>query len=108
MAANDRSTEDIEQALNGLIQTLSIAVPLTLLVAGAGGAFLAGRALRPVDQIANTARNIQEADLTQRIAVNTRDELGRLASTLNQMIERLENAFNRQTASTSLKCTAAA
>jgi heavy metal sensor kinase len=91
-----RSTGDIEQALDGLIRTLLIAVPLTLLVAGAGGVFLARRALKPVDDIAKTARQIGETDLTQRIAVSSRDELGRLAFTLNQMIGRLEKAFNRQ------------
>jgi signal transduction histidine kinase len=34
--------------------------------------------------------------LSQRISVNTRDELGRLAATLNAMIGRLERAFRRQ------------
>jgi heavy metal sensor kinase len=91
-----RSTKDIEQALDGLVRTLSIAVPLTLVVAAGGGVFLARRALKPVDQISQTARDIGERDLSQRIEVNTRDELGRLASTLNQMIGRLQRAFKRQ------------
>ena len=91
-----RSTKDIEQALDGLVRTLSIAVPLTLVVAAGGGVFLARRAFKPVDQISKTARDIGERDLSQRIEVNTQDELGRLASTLNQMIERLQRAFKRQ------------
>jgi heavy metal sensor kinase len=91
-----RPIEDIEQALAGLKRALTLAIPLTLLVAGAGGLFLARRVLRPVQHIADTARNIGETDLSRRIAVNTRDELGQLAATLNQMIERLEKAFNRQ------------
>ncbi|MBM4462934.1 MAG: HAMP domain-containing protein [Chloroflexi bacterium] len=91
-----RSTKDIEQALDGLVRTLSIAVPLTLLVAAGGGVFLARRALKPVDQISQTAQDIGGGDLSQRIEVNTRDELGRLASTLNQMIGRLQRAFKRQ------------
>ena len=91
-----RPVADAEQALDGLVRTLIIAVPLTLLVAGAGGMFLADRALKPVGQIANTARRIQETDLSRRITVSTRDELGRLGSTLNDMIERLEKAFKRQ------------
>lgn len=90
------STEDIESALAGLIRTLVIAVPLTLVIAGAGGVFLANRALKPVGQIARTAREIEESDLSRRIPVQSKDELGRLASTLNQMIERLEKAFKRQ------------
>jgi len=91
-----RSTGEIDEALADLERTLLIAVPLTLVVAGAGGVFLAGRALKPVDQIARTALEIEGRDLSQRIPVTTKDELGRLASTLNQMIERLEKAFKRQ------------
>jgi heavy metal sensor kinase len=91
-----RSTNQIDQALAGLLRTLIIAVPLALAAAAGGGIFLAGRALRPVDKIAQTAREIEENDLSQRINVNTRDELGRLAATLNAMIARLEKAFQRQ------------
>ncbi len=91
-----RSTQHIDDALDGLTTTLVIAVPLTLLIAGAGGVFLARRALKPVDQIAQTALEIEGTDLSQRIKVDTKDELGRLASTINQMIERLEKAFKRQ------------
>ena len=53
-------------------------------------------AFKPVDQMTQTARDIEETDLSQRIKVYTKDELGRLATTLNQMIERLEKAFKRQ------------
>jgi len=91
-----RSTEQIDQALHGLVRTLAIAVPLALAVAAGGGIFLAGRALKPVDEIARTAQEIEENDLSQRINVSTKDELGRLAATLNQMIGRLEKAFQRQ------------
>jgi heavy metal sensor kinase len=91
-----RSTKQIDQALTGLVRTLIIAVPLALALAAAGGIFLARRALKPVDKIAQTAREIGEGDLSQRINVNTKDELGRLAATLNEMIGRLEKAFQRQ------------
>ena len=91
-----RSTTDIDESLAGLIRTLVIAGPLTLVLAGAGGIFLAQRALKPVDQITRTAHEIEESDLSRRIPVQSKDELGRLAATLNQMIERLEKAFKRQ------------
>jgi len=91
-----RSTKQIEQALAGLVRTLLVAVPVALAVAAAGGVFLARRALEPVDKIAQTAQEIGESDLSRRINVTTEDELGRLAATLNQMIERLEKAFQRQ------------
>jgi heavy metal sensor kinase len=91
-----RSTRQIDQALHGLVRTLVIAVPLALAVAAGGGIFLARRALKPVDKIAETAQEIEENDLSERINVNTKDELGRLAATLNAMIGRLERAFQRQ------------
>ncbi|MDH4268776.1 MAG: ATP-binding protein [Dehalococcoidia bacterium] len=91
-----RSTKQIDQALHGLVRTLVIAVPLALALAAGGGIFLARRALKPVDKIAHTAEEIEETDLSRRINVNTKDELGRLAATLNAMIGRLEKAFQRQ------------
>lgn len=91
-----RSTKQIDQALHGLVRTLVIAVPLALAVAAGGGIFLARRALKPVGKIAETAEEIEETDLSRRINVNTKDELGRLAATLNAMIGRLEKAFQRQ------------
>lgn len=92
-----RSTEEIDNALSRLVRTLGIAAPLAMIVAGGGGVFLANRALRPVDRIARTARQIEESgNLDQRIQLNSRDELGRLAGVLNGMIERLQKAFRRQ------------
>ena len=91
-----RPTEDIKQALDRLLHTLLIAVPLTLVAAGGGGVFLARRALKPVDEMTQKARSIEERDLSQRIDVKTKDELGRLAATLNEMFARLEKAFKRQ------------
>jgi len=91
-----RSTKQIDQALVRLVRTLIIAVPLALALAAGGGIFLARRALKPVSKIAQTAQKIGESDLSQRINVNTKDELGRLAETLNEMIRRLEKAFQRQ------------
>ena len=75
---------------------LLIAVVSVIVLAGIGGLFLASRVLKPVEQITQTAQKIEESDLSQRIAVKNDDELGRLASTLNDMIARLEEAFNRQ------------
>ncbi len=89
-------SEDIESVLGHLCNILIIAIPLTLLLAGGGGIFLAHRALNPVKKISDTARRIEESDLSRRIDVGTKDELGFLSETLNQMIDRLDKAFNRQ------------
>ncbi|MCP3888145.1 MAG: HAMP domain-containing protein [Desulfobulbaceae bacterium] len=91
-----RPINDIEIALDRLFYILCLAVPLTIVLAGGGGVFLASRVFRPIEKITETAKKIEESDLSRRIDVKSRDELGRLASTLNQMIARLESAFNRQ------------
>ena len=87
--------EGIEEALNQLLLILLVAVPLVLVVASLGGSFLANKALRPVDEITRTAQRIGSGDLSQRISLEGRldDEIGRLVSTFNEMIGRLESSF---------------
>jgi heavy metal sensor kinase len=91
-----RPIDVITSTLGALRTTLAIAVPLALLLSAGGGLFLVRRALRPVDRMIATARQIEEKDLSERIDVQSHDELGRLATTLNAMLERLERAFRRQ------------
>jgi heavy metal sensor kinase len=88
------SLEGVEEALDQLLLILLIAVPAALLVASTGGLFLANKALRPVDEITQIARRIGSGDLSQRIRIKrANDELGRLASTFNEMIAKLEESF---------------
>ncbi len=73
------------------------AVPLTLVIASVGGLFLANRALGPIDRLTRRARTITAQDLSQRMDVkHGNDEVGRLATTLDEMIGRLEAAFLSQ------------
>jgi signal transduction histidine kinase len=56
-----------------------------------------GRALRPVEQIRGAVTAITSADLSQRVPEpGTDDEIGRLASTMNDMLARLEDSAARQ------------
>ena len=90
------SLEGVEDALHQLLLILLIAVPAALLFASAGGLFLANKALRPVDEITQTARRIGSGDLSQRIRIKrVNDELGRLAATFNEMIAKLEGSFRQ-------------
>jgi signal transduction histidine kinase len=52
--------------------------------------------LRPVRMVTGTATAISEGDLTRRIEVTGRDEVGALAATFNDMLDRLEEAFATQ------------
>lgn len=82
--------------LHRLLVTILVAAPITLLIAAAGGYWLATRAMRPVRVISNTVQSIGATDLSRRLNLGTRDELGELAATFDQMLDRLEAAFKRQ------------
>jgi heavy metal sensor kinase len=90
------SLEGVEEALNTLFIILIIAVPLTLMVASLGGQFLAEKALKPVDQVTQTARLITSQNLNQRIMPpRVKDEIARLVETFNEMISRLDQSFRQ-------------
>lgn len=95
----------VAESLQGVTQTLQQLAMLMLasmvggLVLAFGvGALLAHQALAPIDHITQTAHAIARSnDLTQRIeAKPTRDEVGRLAATFNEMLERIEALFRAQ------------
>ena len=67
-----------------------------LVVAFLGGLWLADRAMRPVKAITNAARTISESDLNQRLNLRGHDELAHLAATFDEMLNRLQTAFERQ------------
>jgi len=72
-------------------------IPVTIILASAGGYFLARRNLAPVADMTARADRISESTLHDRLAVqNPADELGRLATTLNRLLDRLDVAFERQ------------
>ena len=61
------------------------------------GYFMAGRVLKPIDQITTLAREIEASDLSRRIDLRgPDDELTRLGATIDGMLERLERAFRGQ------------
>jgi len=90
------SLEQVGEALKTLLLILWITVPSALVVASLGGLFLANKALKPVDEITKTARMITSKRLDQRIKLRkTKDEIGRLAETFNDMISRLGQSFKQ-------------
>ncbi len=87
---------DPNRQLGLLLASLAIGSTLTLLVALVGGFWLADRAMRPVQVITETAHKISETDLNLRLELKGRDELARLADTFDDMLGRLQAAFERQ------------
>jgi heavy metal sensor kinase len=84
----------VDAARRRFLFTLLGLAPLALGAVATGGWLVASRALAPVDAMVATARRIGAEDLSGRIEIEGReDELGRLASVLNDMLARLERAF---------------
>lgn len=91
------SYRHFQEVQRQLVFLLVVVIPFTLLAASAGGWFLASSALTPIDRITRTVQQISADDLHQRLNLKLpNDEVGRLASTFNQMLSRLEDAFERQ------------
>lgn len=88
--------DGVLREIDALTSTLLTLVPFGLLAAGLGGAFLTGRALQPVREIAGTAARLGASDLSERLPVSGSDEFSELSSSFNAMLARLEAAFERQ------------
>jgi heavy metal sensor kinase len=88
----------LEDSLGIMRRALAIGSLSLLVVAAIGGAVLARAALRPIKDITETTRRITSThDLDQRIPVAVpADELGRLSTTINDMLARLEELFQTQ------------
>jgi heavy metal sensor kinase len=85
------------ELLKDIRETFYWAIPVALLLASLGGYFLARKSLAPVAEMASQARNMGAASLHNRLAVaNQRDELGQLALSFNQLLERIETSFEQQ------------
>lgn len=87
------SLTTIDHTLDLLRILLLSLVPAVIAIACAGGAWLSRRALKPVDEITETARGIGIDNLSLRLRTpQTGDELQRLTEVWNSMLDRLEAA----------------
>jgi signal transduction histidine kinase len=88
---------DVEASMHHLLRVLLSGIVIVMLVAGAGGYFLTNQTLHPLSEITHNAQHISHSRLSERIPVrNPSDELGRLSLVLNQLFERLQQAFESQ------------
>ena len=91
------SLDDVNNVVESAgVLFLALGVALVLAV-GTAGALLARQAFGAINDIVQQARRIGEASLDKRLPhPGTRDEIGRLVDTLNEMLGRLEHAFEAQ------------
>jgi signal transduction histidine kinase len=91
---------EVGTPMDGVLHTLALLrflllglIPVVIAVACVGGAWLSGRALKPVNDIAAAALTISIENLSARLPVpETGDEIARLTEVLNTMLGRLESA----------------
>ena len=89
-------TTEVWETLSTFRNYLLLLAPLVLAISAAGGYWLSRRALAPVDVLTRTARSIGGNNLGSRLEkLYTGDELQRLSDTLNEMLDRIETAFQR-------------
>ena len=87
---------EVTEVLGNLFSIFILLVPASLALSVLGGWFLASRSLKPVDNVTRTARAITAQNLDKRIEhTGVDDELGRLVSTFNDMIGRLQYSFQQ-------------
>jgi heavy metal sensor kinase len=88
--------QDVEHELNQVRAAFLLTLPVALFLVGLGGWVVAGRALRPLKTIADTAERVTARGLDQRIPVSgDSPEASRVIQVLNRMIDRLEASFRQ-------------
>lgn len=87
----------IQTTLDIMKVALFVLFPLTVLLTGVIGTFLAKMTLSPVDSMINTIHNITAENMKLKLKLpGTRDEIEKLAETFNDMLVRLDHAFTYQ------------
>jgi two-component system OmpR family sensor kinase len=85
------------EMLEGVAATFAWVIPIAIVLASVGGYFLARKSLAPVVAMSDQAGRIGAANLHERLSVrNEKDELGHLAASFNQLLERVDQSFERQ------------
>jgi signal transduction histidine kinase len=89
--------KDRDNTLNAMLIASLVALGALGVIAGGLGWLLAGRALRPLQDITATARRVADRSLHERIALDgPDDEIKDLADTFDAMLERLDRSFDNQ------------
>jgi signal transduction histidine kinase len=88
--------EGEEAALESAVRAAALVGLALLLIGSLLASRLADRVVQPMTALAGAARSISETDLSTRIQVSGHDQVAQLASTFNDMLDRLERAFAAQ------------
>ncbi len=84
------------QEIDDAVRVVIIVSASVLVLAGVVAWATAGRVVGPLRTLTDTARSISGSDLTRRIPERGKDEVSELAATFNEMLDRLQTAFDTQ------------
>lgn len=91
------SLEDSSMVLHNLSRILMLLYPLILIVLFLIARFIVGRSIKPISSIIKTSNTITRDNLKSRIPLpQHRDELFVLSQTINNLLDRVENAIDRE------------
>ncbi len=89
--------DEVRASVATLVNALWWGSPVLVLLVGLIAWLLVGRALRPVEQLRATVETISRSTLEQRVDVPpSHDEVARLATTMNTMLERLQKSRDHE------------
>jgi len=90
------SLAPFRERMTQFLEILLVALPIALVIAGFAGYQIAKRALRPLEEMAQKAKRITAQNLHDRLDIdNPHDELGHMATVFNDLLNRLEEAFDQ-------------
>jgi signal transduction histidine kinase len=91
------SLEEATSILNNLMDILYILFPIVLFLLFFIARFIAGRSIKPINAIIDTSNAITKDNLQLRINLpKNKDELYLLSQTINNLLDRIENAIERE------------
>jgi signal transduction histidine kinase len=91
-----RPLVDVLDSTRFVQRVLVVGVPLMMLIVGGVTWVVTGRVLAPVTAIRREADEITASELHRRVPATRRDEIGRLARTMNRMLDRLQRSQESQ------------
>lgn len=92
-----QSTAAVNRTVDSVTDVLLFAVPAMIVLVALAAWYFTGRALKPVEAIRQEAEAITGTTMHRRVPEpDTDDEVGRLARTMNAMLDRLERSAQKQ------------
>ena len=91
------SLSEMEETFGDILLAFCLALPIALIFAALGGWWVAGRALAPIRDLTSAAERMDSQKFDQRVVVShAKDELARMATVFNAMLDRLKQVSRRQ------------